>query len=248
MPTKISFKNLTVPFDTAYKIKWEFGDGATIKLLNPTYTYITAGEFPIKLTVANAIGCEISQILRGGILIHAKPKAAFDFTPKAVNIRQNEVKFTDMSSSDVTNWSWLFGRQGYSSDKNPRFSFKDTGFQNLQLIVSTAFSCNDTINKSVYVEPFISYFLPNSFTPNLDGVNDEYAGRGYYESMRGFAIIITNRWGEIVFQSKDPAFTWNGKMNNTGRDLQEGVYNCVVHYTTFRDEPKIIKQQVTILR
>lgn len=247
-PTKISFRNLTVPFDTAYKIKWEFGNGTTSTLLNPTYTYLTAGTYPVKLTVANAIGCQISQLLRGGITIHPKPKANFDFTPKAVNIRQNEVKFMDLSSSDVTDWFWYFGKQGYTTVRSPTFSFKDTGFVNLQLIVANAFSCNDTINKSVYVEPFISYFLPNSFTPNYDGLNDEYSGRGYYESMKDFKIVVTNRWGEIVFQSKDPAFVWNGKMNNTGRDLQEGVYNCIVNYTTFRNEPKIIKQQITILR
>jgi gliding motility-associated-like protein len=247
-PTKISFKNLTVPFDTAYKIKWELGDGTTSTLLNPTHIYTREGTYPVKLTVANAIGCQISQILRGGISIHPKPKADFDFTPKAVNIRQNFVRFTDLSSSDVTNWSWTLGSQGYSNLKSPTYTFKDTGFVNLQLIVANTFSCADTATKSIYVEPFISYFLPTSFTPNYDGLNDEFAGAGYYESMKDFTITLTNRWGEVVFQSKNPAFSWNGKVNNVGRDVQEGVYNCVVNYTTFRNEAKIIKQFVTVLR
>jgi CHU_C Type IX secretion signal domain len=66
--------------------------------------------------------------------------------------------------------------------------------------------------------------------------------------MKDFTIQITNRWGELVFQSKNPAFSWNGKMNNIGRDVQEGVYNCLVRYTTFRNEVKLIKQYVTVLR
>jgi gliding motility-associated-like protein len=247
-PTKINFRNLTLPFDSTYKVKWDLGDGTTSTLLNPTHIYTRDGSFPIKLTVANAIGCQITEILRGGISIHPKPKADFDFTSKAVNIRQNNVKFMDLSSSDVTNWAWSFGRQGYSSLKSPNYTFKDTGFVSLQLIVGTTFSCNDTIQKSIYVEPFISYFLPTSFSPNYDGLNDEFAGIGYSESMKDFTILISNRWGEIVFQSKNPAFTWNGKMNNVGRDLQEGVYNCIVRYTTFRNEGKVIQQQVTVLR
>jgi gliding motility-associated-like protein len=247
-PIKTRFANLTIPFDTAYKIKWDFGDGTTSSLLNPTHTYDKEGVFPVKLTVGNAIGCEISQILRGGITVHGRPKADFDFTPKTVNIRQNQVRFSDLSSANVSDWYWQFGRQGTSLQKNPVFSFKDTGAVDVQLIVTTTFNCNDTITKTLYVEPFISYFLPTSFTPNFDGLNDEFMGVGYFGSMKNFNITISNRWGEVIFQSTNPAFSWNGKTHNTGRDVQEGVYNCIVNYTTFTNETKKIRQQVTVLR
>jgi gliding motility-associated-like protein len=248
VPTKTTFRNLTIPFDTAYKIKWEFGDGTTSSALNPTHLYDKEGNFPVKLTVANAIGCQISQILRGGISIHSKPKADFDFTPKAVNIRQNDVRFTDMSSINVATWYWQFGRQGFATQKNPTYTFRDTGNVNIQLIVATTFNCTDTITKSLYVEPFSSYFLPNSFTPNFDGLNDELTGIGYYESIKDFSISILNRWGEVIFQSSNPAFSWNGKTNNTGRDVQEGVYTCIVNYKTYRNEAKRFKQLITVLR
>ncbi len=248
VPTRTSFRNLTVPFDTSYKIKWDFGDGTTSTALNPTHTYEKDGAFPVKLTVSNAIGCQISEILRGGVTMHPKPVADFDFTPKSVNIRQNTVIFTDNSSSNVTDWYWVFGQQGTASRKNPTFTFRDTGVAKVQLIVGTTFNCNDTIAKSIYVEPFISYFLPTSFSPNFDGLNDEFAGVGYYESMKSFSIVITNRWGEVIFQSTNPAFSWNGKTQNTGRDVQEGVYNCLVNYTTNTNETKKIQQYVTVLR
>ena len=62
----------------------------------------------------------------------------------------------------------------------------------------------------------ISYFLPNAFTPNNDGVNDIYVGTGALAGMQNFSMNIYNRWGEMIYYSEDPGAGWNGKRHNNG--------------------------------
>ena len=65
-------------------------------------------------------------------------------------------------------------------------------------------------------------WLPNSFTPNGDGVNDLFSVNGI--GLSEFKMIIVNRWNKTVFESNDPGTGWNGKENGTGADCKEDVY------------------------
>jgi len=67
------------------------------------------------------------------------------------------------------------------------------------------------------------YDLPNVFTPDGDGRNDEY-NPFPYRYVRSIDIKIFNRWGLEVFSTTDPDINWNGSTDNTGKELPEGVY------------------------
>ncbi len=228
--TKVNFKNLTTPFDSSYKVRWDFGDGNTSSAQNPSNIYAKKGNYPVKLTVANLLGCQKEVLLRGGISIYDKPKAAFDFSPKTISNVQGDVQFEDKSSTDVTSWFWQFGNKGSASAQNPRYNFRDTGRVSIQLSVKNSFGCTDSTTQSLYIEPLSTFFLPTAFSPNNDGVNDEFVGRGYYDSLRGFSLKIFNRWGELVFQTTSPTEGWNGQKRNAGEPLPEGVYLSILTY------------------
>ncbi len=66
------------------------------------------------------------------------------------------------------------------------------------------------------------YELPNVFTPNDDGANDLYTPMNFC-FIESIDIKIYNRWGQLVFQTKDPNINWDGR-NLSGNDLAEGVY------------------------
>ncbi len=74
------------------------------------------------------------------------------------------------------------------------------------------------------------YELPNIFTPDGNGFNDLFHPFPY-RYVSGIDIRIFNRWGLQVFESKDPDINWNGKTDNTGDDLPDGVYYyfCVIN-------------------
>ena len=66
------------------------------------------------------------------------------------------------------------------------------------------------------------YGFPNTFTPNDDGINDEFCLKGWAECSMSFQISIFNRWGEKVFESSDPNFCWDGKY--LGAPLNSAVF------------------------
>lgn len=64
--------------------------------------------------------------------------------------------------------------------------------------------------------------VPNAFSPNGDSNNEEFCLFGWESCVNTFQIVIFDRWGEKVYESKDPAFCWDGKYN--GKTLSSGVY------------------------
>jgi gliding motility-associated-like protein len=70
-------------------------------------------------------------------------------------------------------------------------------------------------------------YIPNSFTPNGDGLNDRFSGYG--ESFSSFRLLIFNRWGELIFETTDPA-GWDGNFNGT--KVTDDVYVYKLTYTS----------------
>lgn len=84
------------------------------------------------------------------------------------------------------------------------------------------------------------YALPNVFTPNGDQFNDILVPLNASESnpkanIERIELVIFNRWGNIVFETADPAINWDGKHYRTGQDCAEGTYfyTCEVYFRAF---------------
>jgi gliding motility-associated-like protein len=99
-------------------------------------------------------------------------------------------------------------------------------------------------------ESCMNYELPNIFTPNSDGINDFFLALD--NDFTGvFEIVIYNRWGNVVFQSKDPAFEWDGVNIQTKQPCPDGTYYYICNLSFYGAENqtrKILKGFVTILR
>lgn len=63
-------------------------------------------------------------------------------------------------------------------------------------------------------------YVPNSFTPGSDGFNDVF--RVKYTNIAEFHILVFDRWGEVIFESKDVNFGWNASYK--GKIVQDGIY------------------------
>jgi gliding motility-associated-like protein len=245
-PATIKFNQLSKPVDSTYKIEWDFGDGGKGSAVNPSHTYDKPGTYSIFLKVTSPIGCSTSRTFPDLITIRQGTKANFEFTPKEVTTFNNQVSFFDRSTF-ASRWQWFFDDDGYSILTNPTYRFRDTGVHKVKLQVSNQY-CTDTIVKFIDVIPKVTYFLPNAFSPNSDGNNDSYRGLGYTDGMREFKFRIFNRWGEKIFETTDPAASWNGKKFNTGQDEPQGVYLCIVTYVNPRGENQEIKSYATLVR
>ena len=108
------------------------------------------------------------------------------------------------------------------NDTDLRYTFEKTGEYKVKLI-TTSNTCEytDSLNVRV-IESYIE--APNVFTPNNDGINDEW--RVAYKSIESYQCIIQNRWGRTVFKSDDPGKGWDGTIG--GKPAAEGTYYYVI--------------------
>jgi gliding motility-associated-like protein len=246
-PADIFFDNLSFPIDTTYDIFWEFGDGGTSTAISPTHTYEDIGTFTVSVEIISPIGCETDTIFPDLITVLPAPLAGFSYTPDQPSNLAPEVQFMD-ESVDAINWLWDFGTGVNTLERNPTYAFPDTGMYLVQQVVVHPSGCTDTLLQIIDVVPEVRYFLPNAFTPNSDSVNDEYFGVGIMNGATNFQMNIFNRWGELIFETRDPDQGWNGKKMSTGGDAPQGVYVVTVSFKGPRGEDFNFNKMVTLIR
>ncbi|MFK7933884.1 MAG: PKD domain-containing protein [Saprospiraceae bacterium] len=246
-PATIFFNNLSVPIDETYDIVWDFGDGNMGSTVSPTHVYAEAGVYTVSLDVTSPIGCQTDTTFTSLIEVESSPTAGFTLSPEQVSSIEPNVRFTD-ESIDAVSWLWRFDSLGTSTLRNPTYAFRDTGQLEIRQIVTHLNGCLDTFVRLIDVVPEVRYFLPNAFTPNNDGRNDVFRGTGIMDLAEDFTFSIWNRYGELLFQTNDPQEAWNGRKNNVGELLPNGVYVCTVRYRDPRGDQQTIKGFATLLR
>ncbi|MFZ1424088.1 MAG: PKD domain-containing protein [Saprospiraceae bacterium] len=246
-PLNVCFRNLSVPIDTSYDIIWDFGDGNFGNQISPCHTYNDGGVFSIKLKITSPIGCTIEKDYPNLITARLSPNADFSFSPGQLSSFQKTATFIDISNNS-NGRQWTFNGKDRTFVSNITHTFQDTGLQKIDLIAISNNGCRDTLTKYIDVEPRVTLFMPNAFTPNGDAKNDEFFGIGYFEGMKTYEMSIWDRWGSRLFMTQDPLQGWNGRFDNQGALLPNGVYVYVVRYTTPRNELIELKGFATIVR
>ncbi len=245
-PFEVTIVNNSFPIN-GYTTEWDLGDGNTSLDASPTHIYETPGVYTVSLVITSPIGCISQQTFPDLITVYETPVADFLCDPQDPSNFDPEVIFTDQSTG-AASWFWDFGTGDTSTDPNPIYSYPDTGMFEVILEVTHVDGCTDTMSKIIDVVPRFTYFLPNAFTPNFDAVNDGFRGGGIFYGIEQFEMRIFNRWGEEVFQTNDPNVAWNGQKNNTGKDVQNGVYIYLVNILGSRNQKFEYKGFATLVR
>lgn len=164
------------------------------------------------------------------------PNASFYAQPTETDLSNTTIDFTNQSSN-ATDYTWDFGDASPNqSTENPSHTFPDeeAGSYEVTLIAFDANGCSDTAQVTIHIndveeeeEPIVvfpmNYTIPNVFTPNGDGSNDFFSFV-HHENIEEMNIIVLNRWGNVVYESSDADFSWNGRIMNSGEECTEGVY------------------------
>ena len=95
----------------------------------------------------------------------------------------------------------------------------------IQLFVTDIHNCTDYVEGTVIINDIFQFFMPNSFTPNGDGVNDVYFVEGADIDETRFSLEIFNRWGDVVFKTTDPSTPWLAETHDGDYYIQDGFYN-----------------------
>jgi gliding motility-associated-like protein len=239
-PMTITFNNNTIDGDSYF---WDFGDGITSELENPTHTY-AEGVYTLKYYATSDEGCVDSVISKDAIAVYPKPKASFEWTPVYPSVMNPVVSLVNNTDPKVpTNkyyWEMQYNRdnplsvQTYTTE-NLTYNFAQyandgevSGSYGVRLIARNSniapsgnlIQCADTAaNTILVINDFLQF--PNVVSPNGDGINDRFVIQNLVEGM-GYPINtldIYNKWGSRVYHkeniSKDEDF-WNPEGMPTG--------------------------------
>jgi len=144
------------------------------------------------------------------IEINEDPDSLFDTNPEAIFSFENK----SADSIPLSNWSWLFPDSSSTNLLTPSYVFIES--DSVLFIYETIDGCIDTIIIPVNVQEF-ELQTYNVFTPNGDGINDFYEVPNLDRYISN-QLVVFNRWGERVYESKNYSNDWDGG------NLPDGVY------------------------
>jgi gliding motility-associated-like protein len=174
-----------------------------------------------ELTIVDVLNC--SSSLSTSFVPSDRPYVDFYHEPEKITILDPEVSFVNLSSNG-NNVSWSFGDNQISNEWEPIHTYDSLGWFEVVLKVQNDEGCADSISKQLLIENNLIYYFPSSFTPDGDGLNDDFGVSGFRtEKIQNYQFQITNRWGEIVFYSENINEKWDGKISK-GNDAMPGSY------------------------
>ncbi len=178
----------------------------------------------VEASVADLNSCKITSEV-SEINIHPNPVA--NAGPDKVTLANNPVTLSGSSKGDETTYVWW--PDLYISDPlqlNPVVS-PPTDFT-YKFLVKSKWGCSDSdeVNVKVYRE----IFVPNAFTPNGDGINDQWRIPSLDTSFGG-SVSLFNRWGQAIYRNSSSIVSWDGTAN--GEPQPAGVYYYFINVSKF---------------
>ena len=222
---------------------WDFGDGTTFIGANPPpKLYANTGTYTITLIANDPSTCNLTDTTRQTITVHPIPIAGFTFSPNPG--QENTPTSFNNTSTGAVRYFWSFGDGDTSNLTNPVHQYRITGTFDACLIAYNQFGCADTLCQQVstIIVPLID--VPNAFTPNGDGINDNVFVRGFGISKMTFKIY--NRLGQLVFQSADQANGWDGRFKGVLQPMDSYGYTLEVEFSN--DSRATKKGDITLIR
>ncbi|MFM7710386.1 MAG: PKD domain-containing protein [Ferruginibacter sp.] len=148
------FTNLSSIASGALIHSWSFGDGATSNALSSSHSYLSTGNFPVKLIETSNNGCVDSLVL--SVVVDPSPSAAFSVNQQSSCFQGNQFSFTNQSSVSSGNlqYYWDFGDgTGTSNALNPTYSYAQSGTYRVTLLVRTDLNCESAFTRDILVKP-----------------------------------------------------------------------------------------------
>jgi gliding motility-associated-like protein len=214
-----------------------WSNGATTEEI----TQLPAGTYTV---TASNTWCSLPQTFT--VTEIPGPVAAFTANADFLYEGQNFI-FTDASENAI-DWTWDFG-DNLSAQGEPMVShlYRQTGEYEVSLAVRDERGCTDTARLKVTMEYPDLFYMPNAFTPNDDGLNDNFGPSWRLpERISNYSLSIYNRWGEEIFITHDLQAGWNGTKGQAV--APDGVYTWLIHLTEAQGLSKQYTGQVVLLQ
>ncbi len=247
--------SLCVPFHnnsyinngTIVTYQWDFGDGSgPLYLKDPTHCY-ESGTFNVTLNCVSDSGCISSYKSNALVNVYPKPMAGFNVSPEEINEfdPQIEVTSTALNANSVIyqlNPGPVYNTPNFTHTMNN----DKPGKLLIAQIATNIYGCHDTIIKILDIKPVFVIYIPNTFTPNSDGLNDGFGAKG--EGILQFEMQVFDRWGHVVFESNDIYNYWDGTVKGGNEPIKDDVYTWKVQVLDINHKNHDLAGHVTVLK
>lgn len=231
-------------------VEWELIDesgrtAATSSEPEPVFAITNPGKYTLRLTTYYETLPDNTASQIKDLEIYDLPRASFETRPTTVFIPDQEVRTFNFSTG-ANLFEWDFGDGNTSSAFEPEIKYRVEGEYPIQLvagfdhgdkdvdgdgILDGNIICYDTLSRTVIAKDGGLTRVPNSFTPSPNGPNGGNGGSGSFndtflpitKGVEEFQMQIFDRWGNLVFESRDKNQGWDG-YNRNGNLLPAGVY------------------------
>jgi len=238
----------TVLNSTVATWNWDFGFGMTSTQQNPQNCFYDQGQYSVELVATSAQGCKDSLTIANMVNVIPGPVAGFSLGPQPATLNNPTITFTDLSTGGTIEWFWAFGDNGTSNLQSPVWTYSDTGaFTVMQVVSGPNGACPDTAYMELYISPELLVWVPNTFTPNGNGNNDVFipvfSGIDYVSE---FQMMIFDRWGNLLYVTKDKYAGWDGTYNSN--KVQEDTYVYKLYVTDMNGLRKDFIGSINLIR
>ena len=248
VPFNAQFTDLSTA-ETGILYQWDFGDGNTSNLQNPSHVYTQVGSYPVTLNIATVSGCVANlSLLQPDIVdVHPNPTSDFTLSKYSTDICDSEIEFFDKSIGGYSYLYLLDDSTFISKEQNPIHLYYSDGTKYPMQIVTNEWGCKDSSFQKLYIEPF-TIFAPNTFTPDGNEFNNTFNPKLYLDVYQ-WELTIYNRWGELLFTSNDVNNGWDGVISN-GLLAPSGTYIYKIKYVSCEpiNPAKEITGHINLLR
>jgi len=250
-PVCASF-SLTQAQGAGYNYNWQFNSAAptttaiSVNEYNPQLCFTTPGTYNATILITTPQGCSSTVNYTNLVTVYPRPTADFYFTPEKPHILDApDVNFFNQSTG-ATSYQWYNVNTMFSTQANPTYIYQDAGTFLVTLIASNP-QCSDTISKYIVVEDEFFLFIPNSFTPNGDNLNDTFYPVMSGPAPKAYSFMIFDRWGELLYKSDNPNETqWNGFYKS--ELCKDDTYVWKLNYTSSKGKAKELTGHVVLMK
>ncbi|MBI3511105.1 MAG: gliding motility-associated C-terminal domain-containing protein [Bacteroidetes bacterium] len=236
----------TTSANTNCSYTWNFGDNNTGTGNGVVHNYTIGGIYTVTATATSVYGCVGTGSTNVNVTIFDSPRAAFAMDAHEVSELEPTIHFTNESSVNTLGWQWDFGDNTTDNIPSPTHTYAAIGSYTARLIATSNGGCTDTTMQRVEVNPEFTLYIPNAFTPNGDGLNDNFLAYG--NEVSDFHMMMFDRWGEMIYETSDMNAGWDGTARGGKEISQEGVYVYKIMVTDFRGKKHSYTGHVSLLK
>ncbi len=229
----VFFKDTMAPHTVWFE--WDMDDGTTLlDKHHPQYSWQTGGVYDVKLT-GHYLICPSDSVIKS-IVVHEYPTLSLGKDTAICPGITGSILLTDLNNPGAV-YQWSTGETANS------ITVTQPGYY---WVKASNGECTTT--DSIWVKRDCYLNIPNSFSPNSDGLNDYFLPRELLSSgLKSFVMNIYNRWGENIFTTSSiEGRGWDGKYNGVPQLL--GVYVYVIDAEYINGVKKTYKGNVTLVR